>query len=116
MDATARRPRTVSEGDTVSQRDGEGILSIICSEQAADSLRRLPSYAREGLERRLDYLMSLPRMYAMTDDERFPGCRTFWIDPCYRAFYMVAAGANDVYLVAVTEEDVFQPEDDPTDV
>jgi mRNA-degrading endonuclease RelE of RelBE toxin-antitoxin system len=81
-------------------------VSILCSEQAHESMQRLPSYARDGIEKRLDYLMQSPRMYAITGDERFPGCRAFWIDPCYRVFYMVAAGGDDVYVVAVTEEDV----------
>jgi hypothetical protein len=71
----------------------------------------LPSEAREGVEQRLDYLRQMPRMYAMTTDERFPGCRTFWVDPCYRVFYMVAAGADDVYVVAVVEEEVDLPGD-----
>jgi hypothetical protein len=62
--------------------------------------------AREGVEKRLDYLSRMPRMYAVSDDERFPGCRSFWVDPCYRVFYMVAAGADDVYVTAVVAEDI----------
>jgi hypothetical protein len=69
----------------------------------------LPAVAREGVEQRLDYLHDMPRMYAITQDERYPGCRSFWVDPCYRVFYMVAAGADDVYVVAVIEEEVDQP-------
>ena len=61
------------------------------------------------LEQRLDYLRDMPRMYAVTDDERYPGCRSFWVDPCYRVFYMIAAGGDDVYVVAVTEEEVDAP-------
>jgi hypothetical protein len=74
-------------------------------------METLPGVAREGVEQRLDYLKAMPRMYAMTQDERFPGCRSFWVDPCYRVFYMVAAGADDVYVVAVLEEEVDQPGD-----
>lgn len=83
----------------------------MCSEQARDSLEFLPTAAREGVEQRLDYLHQMPRMYAITQDERFPGCRSFWVNPCYRVFYMVAAGADDVYVVAVLEEEVDQPGD-----
>lgn len=85
------------------------MANIICSEQASERLESLPEAAREGVEQRLDYLRAMPRMYAITTDERFPGCRTFWVDPCYRVFYMVAAGADDVYVVAVTEEEIDQP-------
>ncbi|MCC2671179.1 MAG: hypothetical protein K0Q72_3650 [Armatimonadetes bacterium] len=86
---------------------GEGVLAnVICSEQASASLETLPSVARGGVEQRLDYLRDMPRMYAMSTDERFPGCRTFWVDPCYRVFYMVAAGADDIYVVAIVEEEV----------
>jgi hypothetical protein len=28
------------------------------------------------------------------------------VDPCYRVFYMIAASADDVYVVAVTQEEV----------
>lgn len=87
------------------------LVNVICSEQAQQMLGVLPSEAREGVEQRLDYLRQMPRMYAMTTDERFPGCRTFWVDPCYRVFYMVAAGADDVYVVAVVEEEVDLPGD-----
>ena len=69
-------------------------------------MEALPASAVAGIEQRVAYLQELPRMYARADDERFPGCRSFWVDPCYRVFYMVAAGADDVYLVAVLEEDV----------
>jgi hypothetical protein len=72
-------------------------------------LDTLPAEARQILEQRLDYLHDMPRMYAMTDDGRYPGCRTFWVDPCYRVFYMVAASSDDVYVVAVTEEEVDTP-------
>lgn len=87
------------------------MAKVLCSEQAQYRLETLPGEVRESLEQRLDYLTEMPRMYAVTDDERYPGCRTFWVDPCYRVFYMVAAGADDVYVVAVTEEEL-DPLDD----
>lgn len=83
------------------------MAKVLCSEQAQHSLESLPLAARTGVERRLDYLARMPRMYAIAEDERFPGCRAFWVDPCYRVFYMVAAGADDVYVAAVVEEDVY---------
>ncbi len=82
------------------------MAKVIYSDQARSSLGALPFAARAGVEQRLGYLQQMPRMYAMTGDQRFPGCRSFWVDPCYRIFYMVAAGADDVYVVALTEEDV----------
>jgi hypothetical protein len=82
------------------------LAKIIYSEQAQYSVQNLPTEVRSGVEQRLDYLEDMPRMYAMTQDERFPGCRSFWVHPCYRVFYMVAAGADDVYVAAVVEEDV----------
>lgn len=82
------------------------MANVICSEQASQSLEALPIAARDGVEQRLEYLRNLPRMYAMTTDDRFPGCRSFWVDPCYRVFYMVAASADDVYVVAVVEEEI----------
>jgi hypothetical protein len=84
---------------------------IIYSEQAQHAVEHLPREVRAGVEQRLDYLEDMPRMYAVTQDERFPGCRSFWVDPCYRVFYMVAAGADDVYVAAVIEEDIDQPGD-----
>ena len=85
------------------------MANVICSEQAGQSLETLPGVARDGVEQRLEYLRTMPRMYAITDDDRFPGCRSFWVDPCYRVFYMVAASADDVYVVAVVEEEVDAP-------
>ena len=82
---------------------------VICSDQARYSLETLPVSGRDGVEQRVGYLKHMPRMYAVIDDERFPGCRSFWVDPCYRVFYMVAAGADDVYVVAVLEEEVDVP-------
>jgi len=37
------------------------------------------------------------------------------VDPCYRVFYMVAAGGDDVYVAAVVEEEIDQPGDDGED-
>lgn len=88
------------------------LANVICSEQAGESLGILPPGAREVVDQRLDYLQTMPRMYAITDDERFPGCRSFWVDPCYRVFYMVAASADDVYVVAITEEEIDAPGSD----
>jgi hypothetical protein len=84
---------------------------LICSEQASVALGELPEAPREAVRRRLDYLRSMPRMYAVSQDERFPGCRAFWVDPCYRVFYMVAAGADDVYVAALVREEVDEPGD-----
>lgn len=94
---------------------GEELAQVFCSEQAQQGMETLPPSAREGVELRLGYLEEMPRMYAVTDDERFPGCRSFWVDPCYRVFYMVAAGGDDVYVAAVVEEEIDQPGDDGED-
>jgi len=82
------------------------LAAVICSEQAQFALDTLAPSVVQGIQQRLDYLQQMPRMYAVTDDERYPGCRSFWVDPCYRVFYMVAASADDVYVVAVVEEEV----------
>jgi len=42
-------------------------------------------------------------MYAFAQDERFPGCRSFWAEGLCHVFYMVAAGGTDCYIVAVEE-------------
>jgi hypothetical protein len=97
----------------VEEGEEPRLAAVICSEQAQHSLESLPSVVREGIELRLDYLRRMPRMYAVTQDERFPGCRTFWVDPCYRVFYMVAAGGNDVYVAAVIEEEIDEPGEGP---
>jgi hypothetical protein len=88
------------------------LATITCSEQVQYRLETIPAEARSTVEQRLDYLKDMPRMYAVTDDGRYPGCRSFWVDPCYRVFYMVAASADDVYVVAVTEEEVDLPGED----
>lgn len=79
---------------------------VVFSEQAAAVHSSLETDVRIELQRRIDYLSSMPRLYPATCDDRFPGCRTFWLDPCYRVFYLVASGEDDVYLVAIVEEEV----------
>jgi hypothetical protein len=76
------------------------------SEAALEVFDRLPATARTAIEARLAYLQAMPRLYPLTTDPRFPGCRSFWVDPCYRVYYMVAAAGDDVFIVAVMEEDV----------
>jgi hypothetical protein len=85
------------------------LATVIRSEQVAYVLETIPAGVRASVEQRLDYLQDMPRMYAVTDDGRYPGCRSFWVDPCYRVFYMVAASADDVYVVALTEEEIDTP-------
>jgi hypothetical protein len=76
---------------------------ILWSDRASVMLRRLPAATRAAIEKRTGYLQSMPRMYAVVDDERFPGCRSFWIEPSYCVYYMVAAGGSDCYIVAIVE-------------
>jgi mRNA-degrading endonuclease RelE of RelBE toxin-antitoxin system len=80
------------------------VARVLHSEQVAAALSALPTPARSAVEERLEYVQSMPRMYGLTEDERFPGCRTFWVAPSYRVFYMVLAEGNDVYLVALIDE------------
>jgi len=79
---------------------------VIWSAQALAVAAALPPEARAALERRLGYLREMPRMYQLALDERFPGCRTFWLEPAYRVFYMVSATGDDVYLTAIVPEPV----------
>lgn len=79
---------------------------VSCSEQVTEFLAGLAASVREEVELRFDYLTELPRMYPLSRGEAYPGCRTFWVPPCYRAYYMVAAGGDDVHVVALVEEDV----------
>jgi hypothetical protein len=91
---------------------------ILWSDRASVMLRRLAPTARAAIEKRMSYLRSMPRMYAVAGDERFPGCRSFWIEfpdplldgmlpadlrPAYCVYYMVAAGGSDCYIVAIIE-------------
>jgi hypothetical protein len=52
----------------------------------------------------------MPRMYAMACSEKFPGCRRFWAEPACYVYYMVGAGGDDCYIVAITVE---EPDDIP---
>jgi hypothetical protein len=96
---------------------------ILWSDRASVMLRRLAPTARAAIEKRMSYLRSMPRMYAVAGDKRFPGCRSFWIEPAYAVagderlpgcrsfsiepaycvYYMVAAGGSDCYIVAIVE-------------
>src|SRR5262245_8178693 len=76
---------------------GEGGMAgnhFTWSEEAKSTIDRLPERARAAVERRLGYLQQMPRMYAAARDGLFPGCRSFWVDPAYRVYYMVAAGGD----------------------
>jgi hypothetical protein len=79
---------------------------VIWSEEAQSTIDRLPDGARAAVERRLGYVRQMPRMYAAAQDGLFPGCRSFWVDPTYRVYYMVAAGGDDIFVRAIVEEAV----------
>jgi hypothetical protein len=79
---------------------------ILWSDRATSSLRRLAPEARAAVEKRLGYLRSMPRMYAVAGDPQFPGCRSFWVEPDCCIYYMVAAGGSDCYIVAIVEPEV----------
>jgi hypothetical protein len=76
---------------------------ILLSDDAHVAAQRLSPETRAEIEKRLDYLESMPRMYAIADDERFPGCRSFWVEPATIVYYMVAAGGDDCYIVAIVD-------------
>jgi hypothetical protein len=76
---------------------------IVWSEGAAAALKRLEPRLQQAIRHRTEYLEHTPRMYALAREERFPGCRSFWVEERCRVFYMVAAGGNDCYMVAVEE-------------
>lgn len=82
---------------------------VTCSDLVQNTLALLTEEVRDGINLRLDYLADHPRMYPLTEDERFPGCRSFWVEPCYRVFYMVAAGGDDVHVTVLIEEEVDGP-------
>ncbi|MFN3650011.1 MAG: hypothetical protein ACK47B_10565 [Armatimonadota bacterium] len=88
------------------------MAQVLCSEQVQERLSALSDEVREAVELRLGYLEEMPRMYAVSTDDRFPGCRTFWVDPCYRVFYMVAAVGDDVYVMALVQEEIDQPDEE----
>jgi len=78
---------------------------ILWSTRAAAVMRRLDPSLRSAIERRTEYLQYTPRMYALAHDERYLGCRSFWAEDLCHVFYMVAAGGNDCYIVAVEERE-----------
>ena len=82
---------------------------IVWSDAAARVVRRLDPALRQAIERRTDYLRRMPRMYALTQEERFRGCRSFWADDLCHVYYMVAAGGDDCYILAI---EVAEPDDE----
>jgi hypothetical protein len=80
---------------------------IVWSEAAERAMNGLTPAVRSGVELRIGYLQRTPRMYARSDDTRYPGCRSFWVDDRCQVYYMVAAGGDDCYVIAVEE---VQPE------
>lgn len=68
-------------------------------------MKRLDPEVRRAIERRTEYLRRMPRMYALTPEPRYPGCRSFAADDFCRVYYMVAAGGNDCYITAIEEEE-----------
>jgi hypothetical protein len=78
---------------------------IVWSEAAAGVMKRLDPALRDAIERRTDYLRRTPRMYALAQDHRFLGCRSFWAGGVCHVYYMVAAGGDDYYIMAVEEAD-----------
>jgi len=76
---------------------------IVWSEAAKLAMNCLDPGLRGGVERRLGYLERTPRMYARCDDTRYPGCRSFWVDDLCQVYYMVAAGGDDCYIMAIEE-------------
>jgi hypothetical protein len=85
---------------------------ILWSDRASVALRRLAPTTRAAIEKRMSYLRSMPRMYAVAGNKDFPGCRSFWIEPAYSIepayciYYMVAAGGSDCYVVAIVEAEM----------
>lgn len=78
---------------------------IVWSEGAAGVMKRLDPALRQAIQQRTEYLQQTPRMYAISRDERFPGCRSFWVEGLCHVYYMVAAGGSDCYIMAVEEVD-----------
>jgi hypothetical protein len=76
---------------------------ILWSDRAATALRCLAPSSRAAVEKRIGYLQSMPRMYAVAGDDRFPGCRSFWAEAAYCVYYMVAAGGSDCYIVDIVD-------------
>ncbi len=82
---------------------------VLWSGEAERVGQRMPGEARAELQQQLDYLRELPRMYPVAQDERYPGCRTFFLEPNYRIFYMVSPNRNDIVLAAIEEEELELP-------
>ena len=76
---------------------------IVWSEDAEAVMKRLDPALQRAIRRRTEYLQHTPRMYALCRDERYPGCRSFWADDLCHVYYMVAAGGEDCYIMAVEE-------------
>jgi len=76
---------------------------ILWSEAAAAVVKHLDAGVQCAIGRRTEYLQLAPRMYALAQDTRYPGCRSFWVDDLCHVYYMVAAGGNDCYILAVEE-------------
>lgn len=76
---------------------------ILWSDRASAALRRLAPSSRAAVEKRIGYLRSMPRMYAVAGDDRFPGCRSFWTEAAHCVYYMVAAGGSDCYIVDIVD-------------
>jgi len=76
---------------------------ILWSEAATAVMKRLDPVLRGAIEQRTGYLRRTPRMYARGDDERFPGCRGFWIEDLCHVYYMVVAEGDDCYIMAIEE-------------
>ena len=78
---------------------------IVWSEAAAGIMERLNPVLRHAIQRRTEYLQRTPRMYALAQDSRYPGCRSFWAGGICHVYYMVAAGGDDCYITVVEEAD-----------
>jgi hypothetical protein len=76
---------------------------IVWSQAAAQVMQRLDPVLREAIERRTAYLRRTPRMYALAQDSRFLGCRSFWAGGVCHVYYMVAAGGDDCYIKVIEE-------------
>jgi hypothetical protein len=84
---------------------GDSLGSILWSDQASRVLRVLDPDARDSIRKRTAYLRTMPRMYAMASSKDFPGCRRFWAEPACYVYYMVGAGGDDCYIVAIEVEE-----------
>ena len=86
---------------------------VIWSDEARAASERMPEAVGAAIERRLEYVLDMPRMYAAAQDGRFPGCRSFWVEPCYRVYYMVPVAGRDVFVRAIVEEAVQELVEEP---